>query len=154
MSKMLIEKQVKTRVKGEARKKVQTPCKINKDGEEILDENPLFLDAGFKPPETMNEKIRRITLQVQQETAAKFAAQNMTDEEVARILDEEDDFDLPDEYGSILTQYEARGLVTELEENVTLETSTPAKQSGSAATEGEALAKPADAPIPPEGEAL
>lgn len=151
---MLIEKQVKNRVKGEARKKVQTPCTINQNGEEVLDENPLFLDAGFKQPETMNEKIRRITLQVQQETAAKFAAQNMTDEEVARILDEEDDFDLPDEYGSILTQYEARGLVTELEENVTLQTQTPAKQSGSAATEDVVLDKQADAPIQPEDEVL
>lgn len=118
MSKTLISKQVRDRIKGEARKIVQRVATLNKNGEEILDEQPLFLDAGFKQPETMNDKIRRITQQVQEETAAKFAAQNMTPEQVKRILDEEDDFEVPDEFISITTQYEARGLVTQLEDQI------------------------------------
>jgi len=140
MSKQLIEKQVKTRILGEARKKVQEPARLDENGAEILDPKPLFIQAGFKPEETMTEKIRRITLQVQAETAAKFAAQNLTDEQIAQILDQEDDFDIPDDFGNILTSYEQRGLVQELLDDVSIE-APPAEQTGPA---GAADTPPAD----------
>ena len=41
----------------------------------------------------------------------------MTPEEISRILDEEDDFSIPEDFENTLTQYEQRGLVSELEEN-------------------------------------
>jgi len=147
MSKKLIEETVKKRVKGEARKKVQRSATLNENGAEVLDEQPLFHDMGFKPKETLNDKIRRITAQVQAETVAKLQAQNLSDEDIERILDEEDDFDLPDEYDTTLTQYEAAGRVSELEEQIA--SITPAEQSGSAANGGEATAKPEDVPVPP-----
>lgn len=141
MTKTLIEQNVKTRVKGEARKKVQKPATLDENGAEVLDPNPLFLDAGFRQPETLNDKIRRITMQVHAETAAKFAAQNMTDEEIARILDEEDDFEVPDEFQQIMTQYEARGMVQQLLDDVRLEThAEPLVPEGNA-----------DSPPPDEG---
>ena len=121
MSKKLIAEHVLKRVKGEARKKVQRHATINEKGQEVLDETPLFHDAGFKQPETLNDKIRRITMQVQAETSAKLKAQNMTPEEISRILDEEDDFSIPEDFENTLTQYEQRGLVSELEENYQLE---------------------------------
>lgn len=122
MSKILIEKQVKERVKGEARKKKQHGASLNKEGGEVLDPQPLFHDLGFKKPETMTDKIRRITQQVQAETAAKLHAQNMSEEDVQRILDEEDDFDIPDEFDHSMTQYEAAGVVSELKEDVYFKT--------------------------------
>jgi hypothetical protein len=133
MSKQLIEKQVKNRVKGEARKKKQKPAKLNKDGAEVLDERPLFHDLGFKQPETMNDKIRRITQEVQAETVAKLAAQNMTEEDLQRILDEEDDFDIPDEYHDIMTTYEAAGLASELKEEAYLDIPPPESNEGAPA---------------------
>jgi len=121
MSKRKIEERVKTRVKGEARKKRQIAATINEKGQEVLDERPLFHDVGFKQPESLNDKIRRITAQVQAETAAKMAAQNLSDADIERILDEEDDFEIPEDFDNTMTQYEARGMVSELEENVSLE---------------------------------
>jgi hypothetical protein len=116
-----IETEVKKRTKAEARKKVQMDkAEINDQGKEVLDETPLFHDAGFKAPPTMNERIRQTILQVQADTAAKLAAQNMTQEEMARILDEEDDFSIPEDTDNILTQYEAQGLLSELEEEASL----------------------------------
>jgi hypothetical protein len=128
MSKKKIEEQVKKRVKGEARKKVQKQAFLDDQGREILDERPLFHDLGFKQPESLNDKIRRITAQVQAETAAKFAAQNMSDEEILRILDEEDDFEIPEDFDNAMTQYEARGMLSELEENVSINI-PPAEQA-------------------------
>ena len=149
MSRKKIEEQVKTRVKGEARKKRQEACSLDENGKEILDERPLFHDLGFKQPENLNDKIRRITAQVQAETAAKFAAQNLSEEDIDRILDEEDDFEIPEDYDNAMTQYEQRGALSELEENVSI--TFPAEQSDKVAN-GDAegsTAKPADAPVPP-----
>ena len=148
MSKKKIEEQVKTRIKGEARKKKQLAATLNEDGQEILDERPLFHDLGFKQPESLNDKIRRITAQVQAETAAKLAAQNLSEEDIERILDEEDDFEIPEDYETTMTQYEARGMLSELEEDVTL--TLPAEQSVEDANgDSEAgTAKPSDAPVP------
>lgn len=118
-----IEESVKKRVKGEARKKVQLEkAEIGQNGEEILDPQPLFHEVGFKKPPTMDEKIRAITLQVQAETAAKLAAQNMSDEEVQAVLDEENDFEVPEELDVTLTSYEAQDLVDTLEEDAYLTT--------------------------------
>ena len=142
MSKRKIEERVKTRVKGEARKKRQIAATINEKGQEVLDERPLFHDVGFKQPESLNDKIRRITAQVQAETAAKMAAQNLSDADIERILDEEDDFEIPEDFDNTMTQYEARGMVSELEENVSLEL-PPAEQN-----DGEAVA------AEPTGEAV
>ena len=148
MSKVVIEERVKTRVKGEARKMAQErAATIDENGAEILDSRPLFLDAGFTPAETMNDKIRRITLQVQMETAAKFAAQNMTQEQVSRILDEEDDFDIPDEFESILTQYEARGAVQQLLDEVRL-IHPPAEQPSGPAGPADSSLEPEILPLP------
>lgn len=144
MSKKLIEESVKKRVKGEARKKIQRSAILNEDGAEVLDPQPLFHDLGFKQPESMNDKIRRITMQVQQETVAKLQAKNMTEEDIQRLFDEEDDFEIPDEYNDILTQYEARGLVSELQEQATLEVIPPAEP-----LQGEVL-EPTPAPSEPE----
>ena len=149
MSKKKIEEQVKTRIKGEARKKKQVAATLNEDGQEILDERPLFHDLGFKQPESLNDKIRRITAQVQAETAAKLVAQNLSEEDIERILDEEDDFEIPEDFDNTLTQYETRGMLSELDESAYL--TFPAEQSDEGATgdaEGD-TAKPADAPVPP-----
>jgi hypothetical protein len=141
MSNRKIEERVKTRVKGEARKTQQKAATLNEKGQEILDERPLFHDLGFKQPESLNDKIRRITAQVQAETVAKLAAKNMTQEDIQRILDEEDDFEIPEDFHNTLTEYEQRGLVSELEEKVEL-TFSPDKQSDEGATGGEATAEP------------
>jgi hypothetical protein len=119
-----IETQVKKRVKGEARKRVQSRrAEICKEtGCEILDETPLFVEVGQKPELTMDQKIRKITAQVQAETAARLAAQNMTEDAVQRILDEESDFSIPDEFEENLTVYEAQGVVSDLEEEVIIQT--------------------------------
>jgi hypothetical protein len=139
MSKRKIEERVKTRVKGEARKKRQQAATLNEKGQEILDERPLFHDLGFKQPETLNDKIRRITAQVQSETAAKLAAQNMTQADIDRILDEEDDFEIPEDFDNTMTQYEQRGMLSELEDVVDTIT-FPAEQSDEVAKEVEDLA--------------
>lgn len=149
MSTKKIEERVKTRVKGEARKKRQQAATLDEKGREILDERPLFHDLGFKQPESLNDKIRRITAQVQAETLAKLTAQNLSQEDIDRILDEEDDFEIPEDFDRTMTQYEARGALSELEETIDL-TFAPAKQSGDAASGGEAPAKP---PAPPSGSA-
>lgn len=154
-----IEEQVKRRFKGEARKKKQLrKAIINEDGSEQLDETPLFVEVGQKPVQTMDQKIRAITLQVQAETAAKLAAQNLNEEDIQKLLDEENDFEIPDDFNDNLTVYEAQGIVSDLEENIQLEvqqaeepdvsgqtpepstSSSPAEQSGEAATGGEATA--------------
>ncbi len=124
--KTAIEVKVKKRVKGEARKRTQDrKATINEDGQEVLDETPLFVELGQKPDETMDQKIRRITAQVNAETAAKLAAQNMSEEDVQRILDEENNFEIPDEFEAQMTVYEAQGLVADLEETVSIEEETP-----------------------------
>lgn len=123
--KNLIEENVKSRIKGEARKKVQRRARINKKGAEVLDPRPLFHDVGFKQSESMNDKIRRITMQVQSETAARMAAQNMSKEDIQRVLDDEDDFEIPEDYENTLTQYEAQGIVSELKEDVFLHAEQP-----------------------------
>ena len=150
-----IEDKVKRRVKGEARKKVQPyKAEITKEGQEVCDPQPIFEDIGFTKPPSMDERIRRITAEVQAETAAKLAAQNMTEEEIQAVLDEENDFEIPDAFSNTLTQYEAAGLLTDLEDQAYLEaeaaptegaveaqpdpTSPPAEQSGEAATGSEA----------------
>jgi recombination DNA repair RAD52 pathway protein len=146
-----IEDQVKKRVKGEARKKIQADkAKILKDGSEECDPQPIFEDIGFTAEKSMEDKIREITLQVQADTAAKLAAQNLSDEELKAVLDEENDFEIPDDFTSTVTQYEAAGLVAELEEDIiltaepvknqadgsddTVPTPSPAEQSSEAAT--------------------
>lgn len=117
-----IETSVKKRVKGEARKKVQLEkALIGEKGEEILDEQPLFHEVGFTKPPTMDEKIRAITLQVQAEAAAKLQAANMTEEQVQAILDEENDYEVPEELDSILTSYELQDVVETLEEDAFLD---------------------------------
>lgn len=114
----LIEKQVKKRVKGEARKRKQlTKAEINKKGQEVLDPQPIYADIGYKEPPSINDRIRQVTLQVQAETAAAMAAQNLSDEDVARILDEEDDFNIPEEYDNRLTSYELQGQMSELQDD-------------------------------------
>jgi hypothetical protein len=127
-----IEEQVKKRVKGEARKTVQMEkAEIDSEGREVLDPQPLFAEIGFKQPPSLQDRIRQITLEVQAETAAKLAAQNMTPEEIERVLDEEDDFDVPEDFDDTLTSYELAGVVSDLEEDVQLEvdtSTTPAKQ--------------------------
>ena len=121
MTKKHITSQVKKRVKGEARKRVQSrKATINEEGEEVLDEQPLFVEVGQRPEQTMDEKIRQITLQVQAEAAAKLSAQNMSDEEVQKVLDEESNFDIPDDFEDTLTVYEAQGVVSDLEEQITV----------------------------------
>lgn len=125
-----IEESVKKRVKGEARKKVQlNKAKIGENGEEILDEQPLFHEVGFKKPPTMDEKIRAITLQVQAETAAKLAAQNMSQEEVQAVLDEENDFEVPEELDMTLTQYELTDTIDTLQEDAYLTTEPAVEQA-------------------------
>lgn len=118
-----IEKSVKTRVKGEARKKVQkVKADIGERGEEILDEQPLFHEVGFTKPPTMDEKIRAITLQVQAETAAKLAAQQMTEEQIQAVLDEENDYEVPEDLDNVLTTYELQDMVDTLQEDAYLTT--------------------------------
>lgn len=117
-----IENQVKKRVKGEARKKKQLrKAEINADGSETLDETPLFVEIGQRPEKSMDQKIREITAEVQATTLAKIAAQNMTEEQVQAVLDEENDFTIPEEVHDVLTVYEAQGLVSDLEEQVVIQ---------------------------------
>lgn len=144
MSKTLIEKQVKTRVKGEARKKVQQPAKLNKKGEEVLDPQPLFHDLGFKQPESMNDKIRRVTQQVQADTLAKLAAQNMSEEDIQRVLDEEDDFEIPEDYSNTMTIYEAQGMLADLDDTVSLSFADPSVVDAPVVEDNDT---PSDAPI-------
>jgi hypothetical protein len=128
-----IQTEVKKRVKGEARKKVQMDkARIDDEGREILDSQPLFADIGTKAPPSLNERIRQTVQQVQAQTVAKLQAQNMTDEQVQRILDEEDDFEMPDEIGDILTLYEAQGLVANLSDDAFLEPDLSAEGNVSA----------------------
>ena len=99
-----ITEQVRKRVKGEARKKKQKDkAEINELGQEVCDPQPLYAEAGFKEAPSINDRIREITLQVQAETAAKLQAQNMTEEQIQQVLDEEDDFDMPEAVHDILT---------------------------------------------------
>lgn len=135
--KKAIEKSVKRRVKGEARKIKQAyKAEIDPEtGAEILDETPLFMEVGERPAKSLDEKIREITLQVQAETAAKLAAQNMTEEEVQAILDEESNYTLPTAYEDTMTQYEAAGLVAELEEELVLEAQAEPVVESSTTTE-------------------
>lgn len=140
-----IENRVKNRVKGEARKRVQSrKASIDKNGKEILDETPLFVEVGQKPTESMDQKIRRITAQVQAETAAKFAAKNMSEEDVQRVLDEEDNFDIPDDFENQLTVYEAQGALADLEETVTIQTEEAGGVSGREEPSTETSSPPAE----------
>lgn len=150
MSRRKLEERVVHRVKGEARKKVQKEAKIDEFGREILDERPLFHDLGFKPQETLHDQIRRITAQVQAETLAKLSAQNMSDEELQRVLDEEDDFEIPDDFHNVLTQYEQRGALSELDENVQLYQSLDSDGGVATAAKAEAEAVAEDAPADDE----
>lgn len=146
-----IEKNVKRRVKGEARKKVQADkAAILEDGSEECDPQPLFEEIGFKAPMSMEDKIRQITMQVQAETAAKLAAQQMSEEEVQAILDEENNFEIPDSFEDTLTQYEAVGVLTDLEENVVLEATAPATQEPTATEE--AVSQPTETTSTPSAE--
>lgn len=130
MSKKQIEENVKKRVKGEARKKLQMEkAKIGKDGEEILDEKPLFAEPGFKAPPTLNERIREITAQVQAETLAQLRAQELTEEQASALLDAENDFEIDGDVMDILTSYELAGVVADLEEVVTIEETLPVSPS-------------------------
>jgi hypothetical protein len=136
-----IESQVKKRLKGEARKKIQQDiAEINEKGQEVCDPQPLFHNVGFKEPPSINDRIRQITMEVQAETAAKMAAQNLTKEEVKRILDEEDDFDIPEDFEVNLTSYELAGQVAELQDDPYLEPETqpapPAEQEPALAGDG------------------
>lgn len=120
MKKSIVES-VTRRVKGEARKKKQkVKAEINELGQEVLDETPLFLEVGQKPKETLDQKIRRVTQQVQADTVAKLKAQQMSEEEVQAILDEENDFTIPEDLENTLTPYELQGVVSDLEEEVVL----------------------------------
>lgn len=120
MKKSIVES-VTRRVKGEARKKKQkVKAEINELGQEVLDETPLFLEVGQKPKETLDQKIRRVTQQVQADTIAKLKAQQMSEEEVQAILDEENDFTIPEDLENTLTPYELQGVVSDLEEEVVL----------------------------------
>lgn len=140
-----IEDSVKRRVKGEARKKVQKDkAFILADGSEECDPQPIYEDMGFTKPPSMDERIRQITLEVQAETAAKLKAQNMTPEQIQAVLDDENDYSIPDDFHNTVTAYEAAGLVSDLEEQVYLESesvapepapvSSPDEQSGEATT--------------------
>lgn len=121
---------VKRRVKGEARKKKQKDkASINDKGQEVLDETPLFVEVGEKPKESLDQKIRRVTAEVQADTIAKLQAQNMSDEDVAKVLDEESNFDIPDELNDLLTPYELQGVVSELEEEVAITQTAPAEEA-------------------------
>lgn len=136
-----LQTSIKKRVKGEARKKAQSrSATLDKNGSEILDETPLFVELGQKPQLTMDQKIRQITIQVQAETAAKLAAQKMSPEEVQRILDEEDNFEIPDDFTDNLTVYEAQGLVSELQEQIVVNPTPPSE--------------PLEEPPPPPAEPL
>ena len=139
-------------VKGEARKKVQTPCTLDSSGSEVLDSQPLFLDAGFRPPETQAQKIARTTQEVYAAVAAKLAAQNMTEEEVKRILDEEDDFSIPEDFVNNMTAYEARMAITLLEDEFVITEVPPETPGTGERTPAAPEATPAS-PGAPEGAA-
>jgi signal recognition particle GTPase len=120
--KQLIEENIKKKVKGVARKKVQQiKAIIDKNGAEEVDSQPIYADIGFKQPPTINERIRQITAEVQAETAAKLAAENMSEEEVKKILDDEDDYEIPDEFDDRLTSYELEDRVNALSDDVYIE---------------------------------
>lgn len=136
-----IRKEVKKQVKGQARKKIQKDkAKINAKGQEVCDPQPIYHDIGFKEPPSINEKIRQITAEVQAATLAKLEASNMTEEEIKRVLDEEDNFDVPASFDEKLTSYELAGVVSDLEEDVYLAEESaplppPAEPSSGAAVE-------------------
>lgn len=118
MKKQIEETVVKT-VRAEALKKVSPDkAKILADGSEECDSQRLFEEVPFKKQVSLNERIRQITLQVQAETAARLAAQRMTPEEVKRILDEEDDYNIPDDLENALTVYERMGIVSDLKDDI------------------------------------
>lgn len=144
MSQKIIES-VKRRVKGEARKvKQKVKAEINEQGQEVGDPQPLFIEVGQKPKETLDEKIRRVTLQVQADTVAKLQAQKMSDEEVEAILNEESDFSIPEDLENILTPYEVQGVVSELEEEGTITTETPSETVASESQETATTSSPAE----------
>lgn len=130
--KKTIEENVKRVVKGEARKKVQArKATINKDGQEVLDETPIFVEVGQKPKPSLNDIIRKTTQEVTAATIAQMKAKDMSDEDVQKILDEENDFDIPDDVADILTPYEAADLVDTLEDEILVEDSEADKEPAS-----------------------
>jgi hypothetical protein len=143
-----IETEVKKRVKAEARKKVQPDkAALTAEGAEICDPQPLFADIGFKKAPDLNERIRQITAQVQADTLAKLQAQQMSDEDVQAILDEENDFEMPEAIVDTLTQYEAAGLVSDLEEQVYLEVEQAPVKETSSSTAEQSVEPPIDATV-------
>lgn len=128
--KKAIEEKVKKRVKAEARRKTQQyKAELNDQGQEICDPQPVAHEIGFKKPMDLEDRMRQAILAVQAETAAKLAAQNMTPEQVQAVLDEENDFSIPEDFEQSLTQYEVAGLLTELDEQVEVINAEPAVES-------------------------
>jgi hypothetical protein len=131
-----IKNKVKKRVEGEARKKLQADkAEINDKGQEVLDSQPLFHKVGFKEPPSMNERIRAAVLQAQAETVAQLQAQNLTPEQAQALLDEENDFNIDDEVNEVFTQYEAAGLVSELQEEGLIEVQNSVESSAAVTEE-------------------
>jgi hypothetical protein len=85
---------------------IQVPKEFG--GGEILDPKPIEATLQLDKPESIGEKIDRLT----RETANALLA-----EQGVETLDEMNDFDLPDEPMSVLTEYEMRGAVIDLQED-------------------------------------
>lgn len=65
--------------------------KYDEEGREIMDPTPVAIPAGFKPPETIEEKILRLVRA--REIQAQLEAQGLETFEDAEDFDVDDDFD-------------------------------------------------------------
>ena len=100
------EDSIKVHLTAKERKKDQVPMgKLDAEGCEVPDPNPLFLRVGEKRPPRVNERINEV-IQLQK--------MMMREDESDIDPDEEQDFDIPDEDPQVITPYEVEGRVQEM----------------------------------------
>ena len=100
------EESIKVHLTAKERKKDQTPMgKMDDNGAEVPDPNPLFMRIGEKRPPRVNERLRDV-----------IEMQKMLFREDPSDIDpdEEQDFDIPDEDPETITPYEVEGRVQEM----------------------------------------
>ncbi len=137
MTKKLLDEKVSRTVRAEALKKAMPDkAEILEDGSEQCDPTRLFVEAPLNQERSLAERVREITLRIHAETAARMASENLTPEQIQRIVAEENNFDIPDDVRSSMTIYEKMGLLSEIEDVVNVQIEEPAPS----------------APVPPTGE--
>lgn len=138
MTKKFLGETVSRTVRAEAVKKTMPDkAEILPDGSEQCDPTRLFVEAPLNQERSLAERIREITLRIHAETAARMASENLTPEQIQRIVAEENNFDIPDDVKSSMTIYEKMGLLSEIEDVVNIQIEEPAAPSQPAPPSGE-----------------